>query len=90
MYCFDQLFQRKGSRSPAARKRATRAFVGPFFSLMRHKMLCPSGDKIMPVEVLCQAFTLNFSTTLLDIKSNSYELFSSKCFKNKRKKMTLL
>ena len=56
--------QRKSPRSPTARMRATSAVYGLFSLLIRHKMLCLSGDKIMPVEAHCQEFTGNFSIPL--------------------------
>ena len=52
-------FRRKVPGSPTARVRATSAISGLFSLLIRHKMLCPSADKIMPVEALCQEFTGN-------------------------------
>jgi hypothetical protein len=53
-------FRRKAPRSPTARMRATSAISGLFPLLIRHKMLCLSGDKIMPVEAPCQEFAGNF------------------------------
>jgi hypothetical protein len=53
-------------------------------------MLCLSDDKVMPVAGYCQEFMVNFSLVVLNYKSIGYGIFRSKCFKNKRKKMTLL
>jgi HSP20 family protein len=50
-------------------------------------MLCPSGDKIMPEAGPCQAFLCFFSQALSKLKTMTYRIFASKCFKNRRKKM---
>lgn len=57
-------------------------------SLFRHKMLCPSGNKIMPDWTDCQGFALIFYVVILFFKSISYDFSLSKYFKNMRKKMT--
>jgi hypothetical protein len=53
-------------------------------------MLCPSGDKIMPVAALCQDFAGNLSMALYKLESITYKIFASKCFKNRGKKVALL
>jgi hypothetical protein len=84
------IFRRKAPRSPTARVRATSAVFGLFSLLIRHKMLCPSGDKIMPVAALCQDFAGNLSMALYKLESITYKIFASKCFKNRGKKVALL
>jgi hypothetical protein len=76
-------FRRKVPRSPTARVRATSAISGLFSLLIRHKMLCPSGDKIMPVEAYCQDFVGIFFIPLYKLKSMSYKTFPTKCFKKR-------
>jgi hypothetical protein len=63
--------------------------TGPYSLLIRHKILCRSVDKIMPVEALCQAFGRFFSVTLYQLKTVSYKPNESKYFKKQAKKMTL-
>jgi len=52
-------------------------------------MLCLDTDKIMPERDFCQAFCAFFCIGLFNRKSMTYDLFPSKCFKNKAKKMAL-
>ena len=81
--------RRKEPRSPTARVRATSAIYGLFSQLIRHKMLCLSGDKIMPVAAYCHAFGRNFLIGLSSNKTITYGIYTSKCFKNRGKKMAL-
>jgi hypothetical protein len=53
-------------------------------------MLCLNEDKIMPERDFCQAFYVISCKGLLIKKSMTYEIFASKCFKYRGKKMALL
>jgi hypothetical protein len=64
--------------------------LASFPFVIGHKMLCPNVDKIMPVAGACQGFAGNFSLPNLKLKTVTYKLFRSKCFKNLRKNMALL
>ena len=76
-------------RSPAARKRATRADIGLFSSLSRHQMLCLNEHKIMLERHFCQAFYVFFYRVIFNQQSITYKRFASKYFKNRAKKMAL-
>jgi hypothetical protein len=58
--------------------------------LIGHKMLCPNGDKIMPVDRDCQGLSRILFLDFFIYITTSYDIICSKSFKNQQKKMTLL
>jgi hypothetical protein len=51
--------------------------------LIRHKMLCPSADKIMPDDANRQDFVGIFLIPLYKLKTMRYKTFPTKCFKKR-------
>jgi hypothetical protein len=59
-------------------------------SLFGHKMLCPDGHKIMPVEVDCQDFEVNLYKAFFLLFTIVYRISYKNYFKKIEKNMALL